>query len=249
MTSSVLSPVKDPIDYPTTDGQPLAETDWQAIPLMYAITGLRDYFKHRDDVYVSGNLLIYYEEGNINAAVAPDVFVVVGTPNHTRPIYKMWEEPKGPGFVLEITSKSTRKRDEGEKRDLYERLGVAEYWRYDPTGDYLDPPLSGLHLRGGEYVALAPTWSADGTLVMYSRVLGLELRIIEGELRFRDRETGHNLLTLSESNEARQRAEQERQEERLARRQVETERDRAEAARRAAEERIAELEALLNEKR
>ena len=72
--------------------------------------------------------------------------------------------------------------------------------------------MSGLHLRGGEYVALAPTWSADGTLVMYSRVLGLELRIIEGELRFRDRETGHNLLTLSESNEARQRAEQERQE-------------------------------------
>ena len=40
----------------------MAETDAQGIPLMYAVTGLRDYFRHRPDVYVSGNLLIYYEE-------------------------------------------------------------------------------------------------------------------------------------------------------------------------------------------
>ena len=63
----------------------MAETDAQGIPLMYAVTGLRDYFRQRPDVYVSGNLLIYYEEGNKDASVAPDVFVVIGVPNHPRP--------------------------------------------------------------------------------------------------------------------------------------------------------------------
>ena len=83
----------------------MAETDAQGIPLMYAVTGLRDFFLRRPDVYVSGNLLIYYEEGNVHASVAPDVFVVFGVPNHTRPIYKVWEEGKSPDFVMEITSR------------------------------------------------------------------------------------------------------------------------------------------------
>lgn len=246
MSSSALAPAAQRIDYPETDGEPLAETDWQAIPLMYAVTGLRDHFRSRGDVYVSGNLLIYYEEGNVHASVAPDVFVVIGVPNHPRPIYKLWEEAKGPDFVLEITSRSTRTRDATEKRSLYERLEVAEYWRYDPTGDYLEPPLNGLRLVRGEYTAMAPPARlADGTLSMYSAVLSLALRIEGGELRFFDPKAGRYLLTLTESNAERQRMEQERQ-------RAETARDSAEArilqeaaARRAAEARVAELEALL----
>ena len=104
MKRSALAPAPVEIDYPTEDGVPMAETDAQGIPLMYAVTGLRDYFRQRPDVYVSGNLLIYYEEGNKDASVAPDVFVVIGVPNHPRRIYKVWEEGKGPDFVLEITS-------------------------------------------------------------------------------------------------------------------------------------------------
>ena len=96
----------------------MAETDAQGIRLMYAVTGLRDYFRQRPDVYVSGNLLIYYEEGNKDASVAPDVFVVIGVPNHPRPTYRVWEEGKVPDFVLEITSRHTRDEDEGPKRDL-----------------------------------------------------------------------------------------------------------------------------------
>ena len=238
MKPSALAPAPVEIDYPTEDGVPMAETDAQGIPLMYAVTGLRDYFRQRPDVYVSGNLLIYYEEGNKDASVAPDVFVVIGVPNHRRPIYKVWEEGKGPDFVLEITSRHTRDKDEGPKRDLYERLGVQEYWQYDPTGDYLEPPLRGMRLDGGEYRMLAPSWAPDGTQVMFSAVLGLEVRVSGGELRFRDPVTGERVRTLSESNEERQRAEQARQraESRLA---------REAEARRAAEARVAELEALL----
>ena len=264
MTSSTLAPAA--IEYPTEDGLPLAETDAQAIPLMYAVTGLRDFFLHRPDVYVSGNLLIYYQEGNVHASVAPDVFVVFGVPNHTRPIYKVWEEGKSPDFVMEITSRHTRHKDQGPKRELYQSLRVQEYWQYDPTGDYLEPPLRGMRLVGGEYEELAETRLRDGTLVMFSAVLGLEVRIEEGELRFHDPETGESISTFTEQRQgrqqerlarqqaererqqerlARQQAERERQQERLARQQAEQERQQERLARQQAEAQVAELQALL----
>ena len=80
--------------------------------------------------------------------------------------------PQTPDFVLEITSRHTRANDEGPKRELYQRLGVQEYWRYDPTGDYLEPPLHGLELSGGAYRRLPPSWLADGTQVMLQRGAG-----------------------------------------------------------------------------
>ena len=45
--------------------------------------------------------------------------------------------PKAPDFVLEVVSRSTWREDVGRKRQVYERLGVPEYWQYDPTGEYL----------------------------------------------------------------------------------------------------------------
>ena len=78
-------------------------------------------------MYVSGNLFIYYREGDPQAVVAPDVFVVLGADSADRSIYRLWEEPKGPDFVLEITSRSTRREDQVSKRELYRSLGVREY--------------------------------------------------------------------------------------------------------------------------
>jgi len=83
----------------------------------------RIYFQNRPDVYVSGNLFIYYEEGNPEAVVAPDGSLWVN--NHDRRSYKTWlEEDKTPDFVLEITSKTTRSKDQGAKKGIYALLGV-----------------------------------------------------------------------------------------------------------------------------
>ena len=109
MASSLLAPAT--VEYPSSDGRPKAESDVQLTPLTYAREALRHHVRHRRDVYVSGNLLIYYEEGNPKARVAPDVFVVVGAPDRDRSSYLHWEEPKGPDFVLEITSRSTWRED------------------------------------------------------------------------------------------------------------------------------------------
>ena len=253
MASSVLAPA--PVDYPPSDGRPVAESDHQFIPLTYAASRLRQHFRHRDDVYVAGNLLIYYEEGSL-ARVAPDVFVVLGAPRRKRSSYLLWKEPKAPDFVLEITSRGTRGEDQGPKRDLYRRLGVTEYWQYDPTGDYLEPALQGLALVAGEYVRLGQRELADGTLVLTSAVLELELRLSERGLRFHDPVTGHDLPDLAETDaawrreqEARQQAEQGRRRERRAREQAEQRWHRAEQARQEADTRIAELEARLRDRR
>ena len=218
---AILHPLAT-VEYPDSDGLPMAESDFQRKPLTYAVEALDIYFQHRADVYVSGNMFIYYDEGNPEAVIAPDVFVVFGTAKRERSSYFLWQEPKGPDFVLEITSRRTRSQDQGPKRGTYAFLGVPEYFQFDPTGDYLRPPLQGLRLVGDHYEALPTNQSPDGTLSVSSAVLGLELRVESGVLHFYDPTTGQKLLSHRE-------AEQERQ--------------AALAALRAAEARIAELKA------
>lgn len=217
-------PFSTAIHYPDSDGLPMAESDFQRKPLIYAVEALSVYFQGRDDVYVSGNLFIYYEEGNPQAVVAPDVFVVMGAGKHDRPSYLLWQEPKAPDFVMEITSRSTRSEDQGAKRGIYAFLGVREYFQFDPTGDYLEPPLKGFTLVHDNYQPLPTIEFPNGTRGLHSEVLGLDLRIENGELRFYDPATDRKLLTHSEAEQARHIAE-------------------ARAA--AAEARIAELEARL----
>ena len=245
MSASVPPPAT--IDYPDSDGRPMAENDWQLAVILYAVGALKARFAGRPDVYVSGDLLIYHEEGNPRASVVPDVFVVFGAESRLRRVYKLWEEPKAPDFVLEVASPSTWHDDEGPKRELYERLGVREYFQHDPMGEHLPSRLQGRRLVRGAYETLPVVPSLDGTLLLYSETLGLELLADRsGELRFRDPGTGELLLGLKEAEAARQREAAARQ---LAESRAETAeaaRLRESAARRTAEARVAELEALLD---
>ena len=217
------------VEYPCSDGQPMAETEFQLIPLIEAISALRSHFANRDDVYVVGDMFLYYEEGNPRAVVAPDLFAVVGAPKHWRHTYKLWEEPKAPDFVLEVTSRSTRTVDRGRKREIYASLGVREYFMFDPTGDWLDPRLQGLRLHEGEYRPLPSVATVDSGLLLHSEALELDVRLEAGEvLRFHDPVTGRDLPGSLET--------QTRYQQTLALL------DREIEARRAAEARIAELE-------
>ena len=166
------------------------------------------------------------------------MFVVFGVPKRRRRIYLLWEEGKAPDFVLEVTSASTRRVDQGFKRDLYARLGVTEYWMFDPTGDYLDPRLRGHRLAGGEYEELAPFGIEGGERVLRSAVLGLDVYVDGGEIRFRDPTTDRKLLTLEETDRAWREGRQAHEDER--RKQAEAER-----ALKEARSRIEELEARL----
>ncbi|MEH2172139.1 Uma2 family endonuclease [Nostoc sp.] len=212
MTASVEYIPITPIEYPDEDGKPMAEGDLQRKCLVYATTVLEIYFQNHPDVYVAGNLFIYYEKGYPESVVAPDVFVVFGVENRDRRSYKTWEENnQTPNFVLEITSKTTRSKDQGAKKGIYAFLGVREYFQYDPTGDYLNPQLQGLQLVDGNYFPVATNILPDGIVSLSSEVLGLELRLEAGKLRFYNPATGQILLTHEEEAAARQVAEEKAQ--------------------------------------
>ncbi len=205
---TVLMPVmyytlEEEIDYPDTDGEPMAESDFQYKYLVYLRDTLDLHFEQNPNIYVSGDLLIYYEEGNPYKSVAPDVFVVFGVPKYDRPIYKIWEEGKSPDVAIEITSKTTRRKDI-EKRVLYRQLGVKEYFQYDPTGDYLDPVLQGQRLNErGMYQNMLARKLPGNILKLDSTVLGLELRLEDGRLRLYDPQQRMYLLSHAEERTGR----------------------------------------------
>lgn len=193
------------IHYPSSDGEPMAESDWQYFPLTDTVGALRDWFINRPDVYVAGNMLVYYRINDNTASVAPDVYAVFGAGGkHRRDSWLVWREGRPPSFVLEIASTGTWRRDAGEKRRIYAEMGVDEYWRFDPTGECFTPELVGERLAGGVYQPLPVTPDDAALLRGHSAILGLDLCVLPGlELRLYDPAGGEWLLTYQENADAR----------------------------------------------
>ena len=159
-----------------------------------------------------------------------------GVDKHERRIYKLWEEGRGPDVVFEISSRKTILKDTLQKPRLYERLGVREYYLYDPEYDAFPDGLAAMRLVGAQF---EETEVKDGAV--HSDVLGLDLVDTGRTLRLRDPRTGHFLPTRQEIIKAQQQAEAARQQAEAAQQQAET-RARAEAeAREKAETELAQL--------
>ncbi len=214
-------PITSAVEYPEGDGKPMAESDLHREIMFYIIHLLQHFFAGKR-VYVSGNLLVYYEEGNPRKCVAPDCFVVRELDPQRRPIYKIWEEGKGPEVVFEVSSKTTKQEDFTQKMRLYAQLGVQEYFIYDPTRDYLNPPLAGFVLTSNGFAPMPPLTGYHRTNAApqyVSQVLGLQLALDDdNRLQFFQLATGERLLTDAE---ARQQAEVAQRQAEMARQQAE----------------------------
>jgi len=186
------------VEYPESDGQPMGETDVHRAWMIR----IYDLLKHRyrnEQVYIGSDLLLYYVEGVPQKYVVPDDFVVLNCkPNHRR-VFKTWVENRVPNVVFEVTSKYTRREDELFKPKTYAEMGVKELFLYDPTSDYLDPPLQGFRLEPQGQVRLA----ADASGALECRELGLSLRLKGRQLIVEDRSTGQPLMTEAEAAQAR----------------------------------------------
>jgi Uma2 family endonuclease len=202
--------VTPPIVYPESDGEPLAETEVHILAIIDFIATLRFHYRSQRDIYVIGNMFLYYEEGNPQARKAPDLMVVKGVDtSQPRRIFKVWEEKVVPSVIIEFTSKSTCEEDQGDKKALYAGLGVHEYFLFDPLHEYLDEPFEGYRLIGQKYVRMEAA-SAGG---LVSEELGLRLLPEEGLLRLYDLKKGERLLAPQEWYDvARKAQEQARQE-------------------------------------
>ncbi|MEQ8784736.1 MAG: Uma2 family endonuclease [Pirellulaceae bacterium] len=185
------------IEYPESDGRPMGESDVHRDWMVRIIELLKRRYRSQQ-VYVSGDLLVYYEQGNPKRFVVPDAFVVKNSNPERRRVYKLWEESGPPDVVFETTSLSTRRKDEIVKPRLYEQLGVKEYFLYDPTGEYLKPALQGYRLEDERRMQLEP----DSSGALESRELGLKLPLERGALEMFDAETGERLQTDAEAERA-----------------------------------------------
>jgi Uma2 family endonuclease len=184
---------------------------------------------HRPDLYLTGNVCIYWERNNFQRYRAPDIMVTAAPLAHPEPrVCLIWRDPPIL-FVAEIGSRSTFREDEGPKQEIYGELIKAREYLYS------DPPNGQIRLwrLGTEsYEEVAP--EANGRL--QSVELGLEFAIDEdGDLRAYTL-GGERLRTHEESEHDREKAEARAREE--ARQREEAERQRQDAERRREEAEI-----------
>lgn len=125
-------------------------------------------------VYISSNLAIYYPNERV---FAPDLIAVLDVDPHPREKWVVESEKRGLDFVLEVNVGGDRKKDFTTNVERYARLGVAEYWIFDPPRLILRSYALGADSRTYE-----PVLGQHGRFP--SRVLGLDLGIQDGVLRF-----------------------------------------------------------------
>ena len=209
----VVGEMYDGVIYPSGDGEPMAENAYQFEAITYTAPALATWFRDASDVYVAGDMLIYYRRGDNEVRVAPDVFVVAGAKgDHPRQSWMVWVERAVPQFVLEVASGSTWERDAAAKRRIYAEMGVLEYWRFDPEkGKYFREVLIGERLVNGEYVRMEVRMGADGILRGRSDFLQLDLCVRpDGQIRLYDPAGGEWLSSHEEAVSERDEAERER---------------------------------------
>lgn len=198
--------------YPSRDGEPVAETYDHFYAIMITLEVLRQYLLGTQAT-VLANQFLYYAQGFPKLRIAPDVMVIFGVEPGGRDHYKTWEEGQVPAVVFEMTSKSTQEQDLFHKKILYEQMGVAEYWLFDPKGEWIPEYLRGFRLYDDVYFPIT-----DGL----SQPLKLRLQVEEKLIGFYRQDTNEKLLIPDElfqalqtaeirSEQERQRAEQERE--------------------------------------
>ena len=133
------------IIYPTSDGEPLAETQEHSWAILNTLSVLSQYLRGKQAV-VFANQFFYYIEKKPKARVAPDVMVIFDIPVKLYGNYKLWEGLQTPAIIFEMTSAGTKETDLNFKKMLYEQLGIQEYWMFDPYGDWITEQLRGYRL-------------------------------------------------------------------------------------------------------
>src|SRR5262249_50347025 len=133
MHRNATLPPGSPVEYPDSDGKPMADNTKQARWIVVLFGNLAALFRARDDVVVACDLFWYPVEGSPEVRVAPDVLVVFGRPKGDRGSYKQWEEGGVPlTVVFEILSPGNTWTEMDDKYAFYEEHGVEEYYVYDP---------------------------------------------------------------------------------------------------------------------
>jgi len=188
------------IIYPTGDGQPVAESYVHFWAIVTIATLLRQYIEaqptpepkpryQEQPGTVLANQFLYFAQGYPRLRIAPDVMVIFEVAAGGRDNYKIWEEGQVPAVVFEVTSPGTQGQDQYVKYELYEQMGVKEYWLFDPKGEWIPEQLRGYQLAGECYQLITDNISLQ---------LGLRLGVSGALLDFYRLSDGQKLLNATE---------------------------------------------------
>jgi Uma2 family endonuclease len=246
MTIALLDPTNQTpqpaIFYPSSDGEPLAESYDHLYVIMTTLAMLLHL--QGQQATVLADQFLYYAQGFPRLRVAPDVMVIFNVEPGGRDNYKTWEEGQVPSVIFEMTSPSTQTKDDIEKKHLYESIGVTEYWQFDPRGEWIPEKLRGYRLQGDLEPVYVPITNNQ------SEPLQLQLVVEDKIIAFYRLDNGVRLLPLAELNIAieqeQQRADREAQKAQAEAQRADQEAQKAQVeAQRADREaqRVQELEA------
>ena len=183
------------IIYPEQRETDMGEASSHNALMMEFLQALRFFLKSRNDIFVTGNMNVYYEEGNPRKWFAPDILVAFGVENKNRKVFKIWQEGIFPQVIFEIASETTYENDlYGEKFKLYETLGAEEYYLLDAERTYLPAPLMAFRRENGRLKEVQIVNNR-----VFSNHLGLEIVQTENNFRLFNPATQNFLFTLQES--------------------------------------------------
>ena len=158
--------------------EPVEDGMLQDLPIRRIIRLLDERYEGLPDVFLSGTVFVSYDITDGNRRVGPDLFIAFDVDSRgireNLPNYWIWETGKAPDFVMEVASPSTAEGDMGWKRELYQRLQIQEYWRFDPTGgDLYGRPIIGERLVNRQYEEYPVEYGVDASMSGRSELLGV----------------------------------------------------------------------------
>lgn len=176
MTEEQRAAVVDnlPSDFPPSEASP-PEGDHHYAAYSTARETLSRWFRERGrNVYVSGNLPVYYPDESM---FSPDVIAVLDVDPHPRPSWIVSHEGgRGLDFALEVIVSGRRRKDLRDNVVRYARLGIAEYFVFDFARQNL---VAYRLVESDRYERQLPQAGH-----YFSEVLGLNLSLDAGRLRF-----------------------------------------------------------------
>jgi Uma2 family endonuclease len=215
MSTTIKPTAPEEIEYPDSDGEPMAENTLQWEWIVTIKTGLDAIFLDNPAVFVASDLFWYPVEGDNKTRLAPDVMVAFGRPKGHRSSYMQWrEEGIAPQVVWEILSPGNRAGELARKFAFYAHFGVEEYYIYDPD----DNTLEGW-LRDGGTLEKIP--EVNGWV---SPRLGVRFELVQDQLRL----TGPDGKPFVSSEELIRRVNDQEQQIDEQRQQIDEQRQRAE---------------------
>ncbi len=141
------------LSFPTSDDQPMAENLTNMLQMVDLIFAIEQWLTSQGQTRfaVGGNQFVYYNPRTKRDNLSPDVYVALDVTPGGRQSWLTWREGKFPDITFEIASPSTQDKDVSlgpkGKRRLYGRLGVQEYYVFDPGAETPDHPAHDPSLR------------------------------------------------------------------------------------------------------